>query len=111
MKKIQKNSTDQTYNPSEPLTNEEVQTILKTDKFRLEKIVSRGHTTPPGEWYDQEENEWVMVVKGAAQLRFADSENLFDMKPGSYITIPAHCRHRVEWTDPNQETIWLAVFY
>jgi cupin 2 domain-containing protein len=56
-------------------------------------------------------NEWVMVLKGQARLRLAENNEVLEMKPGDYINIPAHCEHRVEWTDPNEETIWLAVYY
>jgi len=94
-----------------PLEDEEIRTIIETEKFKIEKIISRGHTTPAGSWYDQEKNEWVIVLRGSARLRFADDEAVLEMTPGSHVTIPAHRRHRVEWTDPDQETIWLAVFY
>ena len=91
--------------------NETFETILKSGTCKIERIVSMGHATPANDWYDQLKNEWVMVLRGAARLKFADSKELVDMKPGDHITIPAHCRHRVEWTAPNEITIWLAVFY
>jgi len=85
------------------------QSLVKTPHVRVERIISRGHTTPPGEWYDQEQNEWVLLIKGAAKVRFEN--DLIEMKPGDFIDIPAHQRHRVEWTTPDEATIWLAVFY
>ncbi|MDV5170163.1 cupin domain-containing protein [Photobacterium rosenbergii] len=93
------------------LPDELVEDILKTDKVRIERIVSRGHITPEGDWYDQDEGEWVMVVKGSAKLLFEDGMREVSMEAGDHINIPAHQRHRVSWTDPDQDTIWLAVFY
>lgn len=87
------------------------ETLLKTDRFKLERIVSSGHTTPQGKWYDQDWHEWVIVLQGSAELRFQDEEKAQTMIPGDYVNIPARCRHRVEWTDPNIKTIWLAFHY
>jgi len=91
------------------LPNELVQTLLFATSLRIERIVSHGHTSPDGFWYDQVQHEFVVLLKGAARLRFEDGE--VEMTPGSFLNIPAHRRHRVEWTDPHQPTIWLAVFY
>jgi len=85
--------------------------ILITRYFRIERIISRGHASPPGHWYDQDTNEWVAVLKGRARLLFEGSNGLVELGPGSHLNIPAHRRHRVEWTDPEGETIWLAVHY
>lgn len=85
--------------------------LIDTESCTIERIVSRGHTTEEGKWYDQEKNEWVLIIKGAARLRFADRETAFEMRPGDHINIPAHCKHRVEWTDPDVETVWVAVHY
>ena len=79
--------------------------------MRIERIVSRGHASPPDYWYDQPENEWVMVVSGEAKLRFEKDGRLVHLAAGDYVNIEAHERHRVEWTRPESETIWLAVFY
>ena len=76
---------------------------------RIERIVSHGHASPEGFWYDQEEQEWVIVLKGAARLQFDDTT--VAMKPGDFVNIPAHKKHRVEWTTPDEPTIWLAVFF
>ncbi len=78
---------------------------------RIERIVSRGHCSPEGFWYDQEEREWVMVISGRARLQFADPEESVELGPGEWIDIPAHRRHRVAWTAREENTIWLAVFY
>ena len=90
------------------LRNELTQTLLATPRLRIERIVSYGHTSPPGFWYDQDDDEWVLLLSGAARLRF-DSE-VVELKAGSFVNIPAHRRHRVEWTEPEQRTIWLAIF-
>ena len=91
------------------LPDEVVQTILAAAQVRIERIVSHGHASPEGFWYDQDRHEWVVVLKGAARLRFED--RMVEMKPGDFMNIPAHKRHRVEWTTPDEPTIWLAVHY
>ena len=91
------------------LPQELVQTILSHGSFRIERIVSQGHASPEGFWYDQEQHELVFVLQGAARLQFSDGFR--ELKVGDYVDIPAHCRHRVDWTAPNEPTIWLAVFY
>ena len=78
---------------------------------RIERIVSTGQASPPGFWYDQDWGEWVVLLSGAARLRFADEDEPRHLGPGDWVDIPAHCRHRVEWTDPDQPTVWLAVHY
>jgi cupin 2 domain-containing protein len=88
--------------------------LLCTGDLRIERIVSRGHTSPPDFWYDQAEHEWVLLLQGAARLRLIDSnelEQIVELKAGDYLHLPAHQRHRVEWTMPDTDTIWLAVFY
>lgn len=77
--------------------------------YRLERIVSTGQSTPPGEWYDQSDDEWVVLLSGAATLRFADPAETVELTPGDWLLIPAHCRHRVEWTATDRPTIWLAL--
>jgi cupin 2 domain-containing protein len=85
--------------------------LIETDRFKLERIISAGQATPPGEWYDQDDNEWVILLSGSAGLLFEDDEEVCVMRPGDYVHITAHRRHRVEWTDANQKTIWLALHY
>ena len=77
---------------------------------RVERIVSRGHSSPAEGWYDQEQNEWVMVARGKGVIAFPDKPSI-TLEEGDYVTIAAHERHRVEWTSPDEETIWLAVHY
>jgi len=84
--------------------------LVESDSVTIERIISKGHKSPESGWYDQDKNEWVMVLKGEAVLLFAD-ETSVNLKPGDFINIPAHKKHKVEWTDPEIETIWLAVHY
>lgn len=91
------------------LPDELVTTLLDTPGVRIERIVSRGHVSPEGFWYDQDQHEWVMVLTGAARIRFEDEA--VALQPGNFVNIPAHKRHRVEWTTPDEPTIWLAVHY
>jgi cupin 2 domain-containing protein len=84
--------------------------LLKADGVRIERIVSFGQSSPWGFWYDQEENEWVLLLEGSAMLEFDDGE-LVDLNPGDFVNIPAGRRHRVEKTRPKGRTVWLAVFY
>jgi cupin 2 domain-containing protein len=76
--------------------------------FRIERIVSLGHASPEGFWYDQKEHEGVLPLAGAARLRFED-ETSIDLTPGRFEDIPAHRRHQAEWTDTDRPTVWLAV--
>lgn len=92
-----------------PLHNEFFETLIQRQNFRIERIVSTGQTTPEGEWSDQAWDEWVILLTGTATLRFESEEKLIDMKPGDYVFIPAHSRHRVEQTDTNEKTVWLAL--
>ena len=75
----------------------------------IERIVSRGQASPPGFWYDQAHLEVVLVVRGAARLVFEGPSQEVALAPGDYVVIPAHCRHRVAWTSPDEDTIWFAV--
>lgn len=94
-----------------PLPHELTECLLAAGCLRIERIVSHGHASPEGFWYDQEDNEWIVVLTGAARLRFEDDDVPLVMKPGDYINIPAHRRHRVEWTISDEPTIWLAMYY
>lgn len=97
--------------PAKPPAEEVFEELLRGSQFRMERIISSGQATPKGEWYDQESDEWVVLLTGAARLRFADGDREIEFQPGDYINIPAHRRHRVEWTDPEQTTVWLALHY
>ena len=93
------------------LAEELIEVLVENKDVRIERIVSTGHSSPGNFWYDQEEHEWVVVLKGEARLLFKDDIESVDLKPGDHINIPAHKKHRVEWTTPNEPTVWLAVFY
>lgn len=85
--------------------------IINTKACKVERIISKGQASPAGFWYDQELNEWVVVLKGRAVLKFQDNQEVMEMGPGDYVNIPAHCKHREEWTDSHTVTIWLAIHY
>lgn len=90
--------------------SEVLETILTRGETRLERIVSLGQITPIGEWYDQTEDEWVLLLAGGAKLLIEGEDEARTLTPGDAILLPAHVRHRVEWTDPAQPTVWLALF-
>lgn len=90
------------------LPEELFEPLLQREGIRLERIVSHGHTTPPGEWYDQPQDEWVVLLSGSATLQF-DSGESRHLRPGDYLLLPARCRHRVAATDPQQPSVWLAL--
>jgi cupin 2 domain-containing protein len=92
------------------LSQEYFEDLLVAGGVRIERIISHGHASPAGFWYDQDEDEWVVLLKGAATLCF-EGEPPTHLKPGDFVHIPAHRRHRVEWTTPDEPTIWLAVHY
>lgn len=92
------------------LTREVIEVLACATDLRIERIVSRGHCTPAQDWYDQDLEEWVLVLRGAGIIGFDDGSEL-RLGPGEHILIPAHRRHRVLWTDPTDETIWLAVHF
>ncbi|HRE17625.1 MAG TPA: cupin domain-containing protein [Rhodocyclaceae bacterium] len=98
-------------NLTTPLAEEEFTTLLQTPGVRIERIVSTGQCSPPNFWYDQPEGEWVVVLTGEARLRFADESEARHLRPGDYVSIPPHRRHRVEATCADQATVWLAIFY
>lgn len=93
------------------LPEERFETLLETPAFRLERILSLGHTTPEGEWYDQARDEWIMVVQGEARLALEGRTDPVDLHAGDTLLLPAHCRHRVEWTPTDRITVWLALHY
>lgn len=90
--------------------DEIVSVLLKQGTTEIERIVSFGQATPEGEWYDQDWHEWVVVIEGSAVLRFED-DSVVEMKKGSYMDLPAHCRHRVEHTSTEPPCVWLAIHF
>lgn len=85
-------------------------TLLENNHLKIERIVSRGHHSPESYWYDQDQHEWILVIQGAARIGYPDSAP-HELNTGDYLHIPAHKRHRVEWTSQSQDTIWLAIHY
>ena len=101
------------------ISGEVFEDIVRGDSVRIERIVSQGQVTPEDEWYDQDAHEWVILLQGAARLLLevpaagdsTASVEEVSLSAGDYVNIPAHRRHRVSWTDPERQTVWLAVFY
>ena len=92
------------------LPDELIEVLVQSDDVRVERILSRGHSSPDDFWYDQETNEFVLLLKGRAGLKFEDKEDVI-MEAGDYLDIKAHTRHRVEWTANDEDTLWLAIHY
>ncbi len=95
---------------TENLEKELFEEILTNAKLKIERIVSYGHTSPEAGWYNQESDEWVILLEGEAVLSFENEADV-RLKKGDYINIPAYTKHRVSWTLPKAKTIWLAVHY
>ncbi len=85
--------------------------LAEGHNLRIERIVSHGHSSPPGFWYDENQFEWVTLLSGSAQLIFEDEQPPQKLMPGDHLLIAAHRRHRVDWTSPDEPTIWLAVYF
>ncbi|MBU1045352.1 MAG: cupin domain-containing protein [Candidatus Omnitrophica bacterium] len=83
--------------------------IFEDNSLKIERIVSQGHCTAKNQWLEQGRDEWVVVIKGNARLLFKEPSQIVELKPGDYLLIKADTQHRVEWTDPKQKTVWLAV--
>ncbi|WP_182866092.1 cupin domain-containing protein [Rhodopirellula sp. JC639] len=92
-------------------TKEWVEVLASSPHVRVERIVSTGQSSPDGFWYDQDEHEWVAVIAGEAQLSFEDDPEPLTLRAGDHLLIPAHRKHRVDWTSDSEPTVWLAVFY
>jgi cupin 2 domain-containing protein len=84
--------------------------IIKSDSIRVERILSKGQSSPESGWHDQEENEWVIVLQGSGTIVF-ENENELTLEKGDFINIPSRQKHKVIWTEPDVVTIWLAIFY
>ena len=93
------------------LPEELFETICSTDTVKIERIVSRQHASPEGFWYDQDQNEFVLIVQGSAGLKLEGEDDIVVLKAGDYLNIGSHVKHRVKWTDSSCDTIWLAVHY
>ena len=93
------------------ISDELFTTLHRGGGLRIERIVSQGQSSPEGFWYDQDEDEWVIVLEGSAAVQFEGQAEPVELQRGFYLNIPAHARHRVAWTVQNRRTVWLAVFY
>lgn len=93
------------------LSVEVIETLAAGRNVRVERIVSRGQSSPVGFWYDQDQAEWVVVLKGESKLLIEGETEAIHLRVGDHCLIPAHQKHRVEWTSPDGPTIWLAVFF
>lgn len=91
------------------LSQEVFTDLLKTDNVRIERIISKGQTSPEKGWYQQEQGEWVIVLQGKAELTFEDQ--IKTLEQGDYLNIPAGVKHKVSYTSSEPECVWLAVFY
>ena len=92
------------------LQEELFEILVSNDTMKIERIVSYGHVTDEGKWYNQDYNEWVILLKGNARLSFENEDDI-DLSIGDFLNIPAHKKHRVSWTEPGVQTIWLAIHY
>lgn len=92
------------------LDQEFFKNIINTGNFRVERIISSGHSSPENFWYDQDTNEFVLLLKGSAELMFENDKTVV-LNPGDYLNIPAHVKHRVGKTDQNELTYWLTIHY
>jgi len=97
-------------NIPESIDQEIVEVLQQSENVKIEKIVSKGQCSPKTGWYDQVQHEWVIVLKGEAMLVFENGEEI-SLVAGSYVSIQAHTKHKVSWTHPSIETVWLAIFY
>lgn len=97
--------------PSNPEAAERFDALVARPGLRIERIVSTGQASPPDFWYDQDEAEWVLLLQGAAGLRFADEAAVRMLQPGDWLYVAPHRRHRVEWTAAGEATVWLAVHF
>lgn len=90
---------------------EVIEALLKNKSFSLKRVISTGQATAPGEWYDQTDDEWCILLSGSAGLQFEGEEELVVFKPGDHIVIPAHKRHRINWTDATVPSVWIVLHY
>ena len=96
-------------NVPEELKDEQFLTLLASPKVKIGRIVSTRHASPSGYWFDQEWTEWVIVLSGSAGVRIEGEDATRTFGAGDYIELPAHTKHRIEWTDADRPTVWLAV--
>jgi len=98
------------FNIPKLLSEEKFDTLLESKTVKVERIISKGHVSPKTGWYKQQQNEWVVILKGSAIIKIRNAEQI-TLEEGDYYHLPAYTEHKVSWTKPNIETIWLAVHY
>jgi cupin 2 domain-containing protein len=96
---------------AKPGGEERIDMLITGQRLNVERIVSMGHASPEGFWYDDSRAEWVVLLSGAATLEFEENATRHDMRPGDYVLLEPHCRHRVAWTDADEQTVWLAIYF
>jgi cupin 2 domain-containing protein len=96
--------------PEQLPTAELFETLWHNDQISIKRIISTGQVTPAGEWYDQEQNEWLIVLQGSGELSYEDNSRI-KLNTGDYLLIPAHQKHRVEYTSMKPPCVWLTVFF
>jgi len=92
------------------IDQEFLEVLMENNSFRIERIISRGHSSPQNYWYDQPSNEFVLLISGSAEIKFEKEKTIY-LKPGDYLAIPARKKHRVEKTDPAVDTVWFTIHY
>jgi cupin 2 domain-containing protein len=96
-------------NIPDQLPDELFECLFKQNKIEIERIISRGHITPVGQWYDQDWDEWIILLQGEAIIVYEQDNQTIHLNAGDYLLIPSHAKHRVEWTPDKTDTIWLAI--
>src|ERR1700753_1827583 len=91
--------------------DERIDMLVTGQRLNVERIVSMGHASPEGFWYDDARAEWVVLLSGAAALEFEGTPTLHEMRPGDHVLVEPHCRHRVAWTHEHEASVWLAIYY
>ena len=106
-----KNNVENIFELPDRLPLEELFTkLIDNDRILIERVVSTGQVTPEGEWYDQERDEWLIVLQGEGELGYEDGSQI-KLTTGDYLFIPAHQKHRVEHTSAEPPCIWLTIFF
>ncbi|MDO8941001.1 MAG: phosphoribosylaminoimidazole carboxylase [Methylicorpusculum sp.] len=93
------------------IPEEIIENLVNNDIIRIERIISKGHITPYEQWYDQSHDEWILILQGQALLGYKEPDQAIKLVQGDHLLIPAHQKHRVEWTKPDELTIWLAIHW
>lgn len=96
--------------PDRPLVDEQFDTLMEKNNVKIERIISTGQVSPPGFWFDQDRDEWVVLLEGEAKLEFEDGK-IVRLKKGDTVFCPKELKHRVTYTSIEPACIWLAVHF